>query len=154
MSFELNANKCNKEEEEVMIPDNDSTQNLLQTLENQNTQTLSCEFCTKQEQKVVLTAQHCLINHGFLQCSHLRFWWRAQSTILLQILVQPSLSGRFSSGSPIISIQSYRSEKLLSLKANAKSAYVEADTLPLVNSNSIPVLSLEFHFVWLLRKSE
>ena len=55
MSFELNANKCNKEEE-AMIPDDDSTQNLLQTLENQNSQTLSCEFCTKQEQKVVLTA--------------------------------------------------------------------------------------------------
>ena len=52
---ELNANKCNKEEE-AMIPDDDSTQNLLQTLENQNSQTLSCEFCTKQEQKVVLTA--------------------------------------------------------------------------------------------------
>ena len=56
MSFELNANKCNKEEEEVMIPDNDSTQNLLQTLENQNIQTLSCEFRNKQEQKEVSTA--------------------------------------------------------------------------------------------------
>ena len=30
--------------------------NLLQTLKNQNTQTLSCEFRTKQEQKVVSTA--------------------------------------------------------------------------------------------------
>ena len=30
----------------------------------------------------------------------------------------------------------------------------EADTLPLVNSNSIPVLSLEFSFVWLLKKFE
>ena len=53
---ELNANKCNEEEEEAMIPDDDDTQNLLQTLENQNSQTLSCEFCTKQEQKVVSTA--------------------------------------------------------------------------------------------------
>ena len=52
---ELNTNKCN-EEEEAMIPDDDGTQNLLQTLKNQNTQTLSCEFRTKQEQKVVLTA--------------------------------------------------------------------------------------------------
>ena len=46
----LNANKCN-EEEEAMISDDDGTQNLLQTLENQNTQTLSCEFRNKQEQK-------------------------------------------------------------------------------------------------------
>ena len=53
---ELNANKCNEEEEEAMIPDDDDTQNLLQTLENQNTQTLSCKFRTKQEQKVVSTA--------------------------------------------------------------------------------------------------
>ena len=30
----------------------------------------------------------------------------------------------------------------------------EADKLPLVNSNSIPILSLEFPFVWLLRKSD
>ncbi|KAK7819858.1 b3 domain-containing protein [Quercus suber] len=51
---ELNANQCN--EEEAMIPDDDGTQNLLQTLENQNTQALSCEFRTKQEQKVVSTA--------------------------------------------------------------------------------------------------
>ncbi|KAL0013031.1 hypothetical protein SO802_000100 [Lithocarpus litseifolius] len=49
---ELNANKCN-EEEEAMILDDDGTQNLLQTLENQDTQTLSC---TKQEQKEVSTA--------------------------------------------------------------------------------------------------
>ena len=57
---ELNANKCNEEEEEeeeeAMIPDDDGTQNLLQTLENQNTQTLSCEFRTKREQKEVSTA--------------------------------------------------------------------------------------------------
>ena len=53
---ELNANKCNEEEEEeAMIPDDDGTQNLLQTLENQNTQTLSCEFRTKREQKEVST---------------------------------------------------------------------------------------------------
>ena len=30
----------------------------------------------------------------------------------------------------------------------------EADNLPLVNSDSIPILSLEFPFVWLLRKSK
>ena len=40
-----------------MIPEDDGNQNLLQTLENQNTQTLSSEFRTKQEQKMVLTAQ-------------------------------------------------------------------------------------------------
>ncbi|KAL4655032.1 hypothetical protein ACB092_01G421700 [Castanea dentata] len=39
-----------------MILDDDGTQNLLQTLENQNTQTLSCVFNTKQEQKEVSTA--------------------------------------------------------------------------------------------------
>ncbi|KAL0013041.1 hypothetical protein SO802_000110 [Lithocarpus litseifolius] len=49
---ELNANKCN-EEEEAMILDDDGTQNLLQTLESQSTQTLSC---TIQEQKEVSTA--------------------------------------------------------------------------------------------------
>ena len=52
---ELNANKCN-EEEEAMISDDEGTQNLLQTLENQNTQTLSCEFRNKQEQKEVSMA--------------------------------------------------------------------------------------------------
>ena len=55
LQTELNANKCNKEEEETMIPDDDGTQNLLQILENRNTQTLSCEFRTKQEQKEVST---------------------------------------------------------------------------------------------------
>ncbi|XP_075667434.1 B3 domain-containing protein At2g33720-like [Castanea sativa] len=40
-----------------MIPDDDDgTQNLLQTLENQNTQTLSCAFHAEQEQKEVSTA--------------------------------------------------------------------------------------------------
>ncbi|KAK7813082.1 hypothetical protein CFP56_006115, partial [Quercus suber] len=38
-----------------MIPD-DITPNPLQTLENQNTQKLSCEFHTKKEQKEVSTA--------------------------------------------------------------------------------------------------
>ena len=80
------------------------------------------------------------ITVSFLISSCLCFQWRAQSAILLQILVQPSLSGRFSSGLPLISIQSCRSKKLLSLKANAKSAFVKADTPPLVNSDSIPIL--------------
>ena len=55
LQTELNANKCNEEEEEAMIPDDDGTQNLLQILKNRNTQTLSCEFRTKQEQKEVST---------------------------------------------------------------------------------------------------
>ena len=37
LQTELNANKCNEEEEEAMIPDDDGTQNLLQILENRNT---------------------------------------------------------------------------------------------------------------------
>ena len=66
LQTELNANKCNEEEEEeAMIPDDDGTQNMLQILENQNTQTLSCEFRTKQEQKEVSTTLT-LINYGFL----------------------------------------------------------------------------------------
>ena len=56
LQTELNVHKCNEEEEEAMIPDDDGTQNLLRTLENQNIQTLSCEFRTKQEQKEVSTA--------------------------------------------------------------------------------------------------
>ena len=111
-------------------------------------------FAPNKNKKWFWQHKHCLINHGFLQCSRLRFRWRAQLAILLQIFVQPSLSGRFSSRSPVISIRSYRFEKLLSLKANTKLASVEADKLPPVNSDSIPVLSLEFPFVWLVRKSE
>ena len=44
-------------------------------------------------------------------------------------------------------------EYLLWMGINIKTYWVEADTLPLVNSDSISIISLEFTFVWLLRKS-
>lgn len=55
---------------------------------------------------------------SFFISSRLLLRWRAQSAMV----VQPSESGRGSTGSPMISIRRIRSEKLLSLKAKPKSA--------------------------------
>ena len=67
--------------------------------------------------------------------SLLLFRWRAQSAML----VQASESWRASEESPMISILSWRSEKLLSLKANPKSASDDDEALR-EKSESITVL--------------
>lgn len=72
---------------------------------------------------------------SFLKSSLLRLRWRAQSAIL----VQASESGLDSGVSPMISIRSRRSEKLLSLKAKAKSASVDGVTVR-AKSESMTVL--------------
>lgn len=72
---------------------------------------------------------------SFLKSSLLRLRWRAQSAML----VQASESGLDSGVSPMISIRSRRSEKLLSLKAKAKSASVDGVTV-CAKSESMTVL--------------